>query len=149
MGIILPIIFFGIVNYIKTFKYSIRKFFKKKIFDIIISLVIILLLILFTWPHLHQGNFNLLLETIKNSIFWQAGPKLGLINGIFYETSNTPKTYFLSFLLFKMPIYQSLLFFISITLIILKKDILKRYVNEFSKFIFLNLFIIFFTVLLF
>ena len=148
LGIILPIILFGIVSYIKTFKYSIRKFFKKKILDIIVSLVIILFLILFTWPHLHQGNFNLFLETIRNSIFWQAGPKLGLINGIFYETSNTPKTYFLSFLLFKMPIYQSLLFFISVILIILKKDILKKYVNKFSKFIFLNLFIIFFTVLL-
>ena len=148
LGLILPIILFGIINYIKTFKYSIGKFFKKKIFDIIICLVIILFLVLFTWPHLHQGNFNLFLETIKNSIFWQAGPKLGLINGIFYETFNTPKTYFLSFLLFKMPIYQSLLFFISIIFIILKKDIFKKYINEFSKFTFLNLFIIFFTVLL-
>ena len=148
LGLILPIILFGIINYIKTFKYSIGKFFKKKIFDIIICLVIILFLVLFTWPHLHQGNFNLLLETIKNSILWQAGPKLGLINGMFYETSNTPKTYFLSFLLFKMPIYQSLLFFISIIFIILKKDIFKKYINEFSKFTFLNLFIIFFTVLL-
>ena len=148
LGLILPIILFGIINYIKTFKYSIGKFFKKKIFDIIICLVIILFLVLFTWPHLHQGNFNLFLETIKNSILWQAGPKLGLINGIFYETSNTPKTYFLSFLLFKMPIYQSLLFFISIIFIILKKDIFKKYINEFSKFTFLNLFIIFFTVLL-
>ena len=148
LGLILPIILFGIINYIKTFKYSIGKFFKKKIFDIIICLVIILFLVLFTWPHLHQGNFNLFLETIKNSIFWQAGPKLGLINGTFYETFKTPKTYFLSFLLFKMPIYQSLLFFISIIFIILKKDILKKYINEFSKFTFLNLFIIFFTVLL-
>ena len=148
LGLILPIILFGIINYIKTFKYSIGKFFKKKIFDIIICLVIILFLVLFTWPHLHQGNFNLFLETIKNSIFWQAGPKLGLINGTFYETFNTPKTYFLSFLLFKMPIYQSLLFFISIIFIILKKDIFKKYINEFSKFTFLNLFIIFFTVLL-
>ena len=68
--------------------------------------------------------------------------------GHFYETFNTPKTYFLSFLLFKMPIYQSLLFFISIIFIILKKDIFKKYINEFSKFTFLNLFIIFFTVLL-
>ena len=47
-----------------------------------------------------------------------------------------------------MPIYQSLLFFISIIFIFLKKDIFKKYINEFSKFIFLNLFIIFFTILL-
>jgi len=148
LGIILPIILFGIINYINTFEYSIRKFFEKKIFDIIVSLVIILFLILFTWPHLHQGSFNIFIETIKNSIFWQAGPKLGLINGIFYATSDTPKTYFLSFLLYKMPIYQSLLFFISIILIFLKKDIFIKYINEFSKLIFLNLFIIFFTIFL-
>ena len=99
-----------------------------------------------TWPHLHQGNFNIILETLKNSISWQAGPRLGLINGIFYETSNTPKTYFLSFLLFKMPIYQSILFFISIFLFFVKKDFFKNYINEFSKFIFLNLFIIFYII---
>jgi hypothetical protein len=148
LGIILPIILFGIINYIKTFKYSIGKFLKKKLSDIIICIVIILFLVLLTWPHLHQGNFNVFLETVKNSISWQAGPRLGLINGIFYETSNPPKNYFLSFLLFKMPIYQSLLFFISIIFIFLKKEFFKKYINQFSKFIFLNLFIIFFTVFL-
>ena len=87
---------------------------------------------------MHQGDLTIFFETIKNSIFWQAGPKLILINGVFYETSNIPKTYFLSFLLFKMPIYQSLLFFISIILIFLKKDFFKNCINESYKFIFLN-----------
>ena len=148
LGIIFPIILFGIINYIKIFEYSLGKFLKKKIFDIIICIVIILFLTLLTWPHLHQGNFTIFLETLKNSISWSAGPKLGLINGIFYETSNTPKTYFLSFLLFKMPIYQSLLFFISIIFIFLKKDFFKNHINQFFKFIFLNLFIIFFIIFL-
>lgn len=148
LGIIVPIILFGIINYINTFKYSIGKFFKKKISDVIISIVVILFFVLLTWPHMHQGNFYIVLETIKNSISWQAGPKLGLINGIFYETSNTPKIYFFSFLQYKMPIYQTLLFLISIIFIFLKKDFFKKYINEFSKFIFLNLFIIFFTVFL-
>ena len=148
LGIIFPLIIFGIINYIKTFEYSLGKFFKKKISDIFISIIIILFLALLTWPHLHHGNLNIFFEIIKNSISWQAGPKLGLINGTFYATSDTPKTYFLNFLLFKMPIYQSLLFFISIIFIFLKKDIFKKYINEFSKFIFLNLFIIFFTIFL-
>jgi hypothetical protein len=148
LGIIFPIILFGITNYIISFKYNIGNFFKKKISDIIICLIIISFLTFLTWPHLHQGNFNIFLETIKNSISWQAGPKLGLINGIFYETSETPKTYFLNFLQFKMPIYQSLLFLISIIFIFLKKNFFENYVSGFSKFIFLNLFIIFFTVFL-
>ena len=121
LTIIFPIILFGIFYYINIFKYSLGKFFKKKIPDIIISILIISCLTLLSWPHLHHGNLQILLETIKNSIFWQAGPKLGLINGTFYETANTPKTYFLSFLLFKMPIYQSLLFFISISFNFFKK----------------------------
>ena len=50
LGIILPLILFGIINYINTFKYSIGKFFKKKISDIIISIVVILFLVLLTWP---------------------------------------------------------------------------------------------------
>ena len=148
LGIIFPIILFGIINYIKIFEYSLTRFLKKKIFDIIICIIIILFLILLAWPHLHQGNFTIFLQTLKNSISWGAGPKLGLINGIFYETSNTPKTYFLSFLLFKMPIYQSLLFFISIIFIFLKKKFFRKHINQFSNFIFLNLFIIFFTIFL-
>ena len=148
LAIIFPIILFGIFYYIKLFKYNLGEFLKKKILDIIISSVIILFLTLLAWPHLHQGDLTIFFETIKNSIFWQAGPKLILINGVFYETSNIPKTYFLSFLLFKMPIYQSLLFFISIILIFLKKDFFKNCINESYKFIFLNLFMIVFTVFL-
>ena len=148
LAIIFPVILFGIFYYLKIFKYSSGDFFKKKIPDIAISLIIILSLTLLTWPHLHQGNFIILFEALKNSIFWEAGPRLVLINGIFHETSNTPKNYFLSFLLFKMPIYQSLIFFISIILIFLKKDFFKNYINEFYKFTFLNLFIILFIVFL-
>ena len=147
-GIIFPIILFGIISYINQFKYGLGKFLKKKISDITICIIIISFLTLLAWPHMHQGNLNIFFESLKNSISWQAGPKLGLINGVFYETSNTPKTYFLSFLLFKMPIYQTLLFFISIIFIFLKKDFFKNHINEFSKFIFLNLFIIFFVIFL-
>ena len=49
---------------------------------------------------MHDGNINIILQTLKNSISWPGGAKLVLINGDFFETSNTPKTYFLSFLLF-------------------------------------------------
>ena len=47
-----------------------------------------------------------------------------------------------------MPIYQTLLFSISIIFIFLKKVFFKNHINEFSKFVFLNLFIICFTVFL-
>ena len=45
-----------------------------------------------------------------------------------------------------MPIYQSILFFISLFLVFLKKEFFKNKIKEFNKFSFLILFIIFYTV---
>ena len=148
LAIIFPIILFGVYYYINKFKLNFVNFLKFKMPDITICIIIISFLTFFTWPHMHQGKFDILVNILKNSISWPGGARLGLINGIFYETSNTPKTYFLSFLLFKMPIYQSLLFFISIPIIFLKRNFFKQQINEFSKFLFLNLFIILFVVFL-
>lgn len=148
LTIVFPILIFGIIYYLKKFNYSFIKFFNKKFPDLIICIFSISFITFIAWPHLHQGDLSVLLETFKNSISWEAGPKLILINGDFYETSNTPKTYFLNFLLFKMPIYQSLLFFSSIILICIKNKFFKNFINEYSKFIFLNLFIIFYIIFL-
>ena len=146
LAVIFPMIIFGIIYYIQRFQINIFEFLKIKGFDIILGLICILFLSFITWPHMHDGNINIILQTLKNSISWPGGAKLVLINGNFFETSNTPKTYFLSFLLFKMPIYQSILFFISLFLIFLKKEFFKNKIKEFNKFSFLILFIIFYTV---
>ncbi len=148
LAIIFPIIIFGIIYYTQKFQTNTTEFLKTKFFDIILGLTFILFLSFITWPHMHDGNINIILQTLKNSISWPGGAKLVLINGNFYETSNTPKTYFLSFLLFKMPIYQSILFILSFFLIIFKKEFFKYEIIDFNKLIFLILFIIFYTITL-
>ena len=62
------------------------------------------------WPHLLDAPY-LLVDTIFQSIKWGMGPTLELMNGNIYETQNTPKTYFLNFLIFRKPIYILILLF--------------------------------------
>ena len=146
--IVLPIIILGFFYYLDRFKLTVVSALKIKKFDIVFCILIVSILTFLTWPHVHQGNFNLFFETVKNSITWSAGPKLVIINGVFYETSNVTKTYFLSFLLHKMPIYQSLLFFVSIFLFFFKKDFFVSLVNQFKKYFLLNILIISYTILI-
>ena len=42
--------------------------------------------------------FSFLFTIIKNTINWNEGPKIGLLNGEYYEVFNTPKSYFLYFI---------------------------------------------------
>ena len=60
-------------------------------------------------PDTHGDLFKLPFEFIKNyfiSFFGSNfGLPLGLINGEFYLTQNTPKNYIFIFLLYKMPLY--------------------------------------------
>ena len=127
----LPIILFGIVYNFKKFDLTFINFIKKNFSHFAISLTIVCFFSFITWPHLHSLDFDIIRATVLKSIKWTAGPKLGLINGFFYETFATPKTYFLSFLLYKMPIYQSVLFFCSIFIIFFKKNFFCKKINNF------------------
>lgn len=76
------------------------------------------------------------------------GPKIGLMNGEFYEVFNTPKTYFLDIVIYRLPFYFSLLIIISYLLIftgnLFKKNQIK-YFNQ--KFLVINI-IAFFPIIL-
>lgn len=147
----LPIIFIGIVYYCKKFNLSFVCFLKNNTFRILISISIIFFFTLIAWSHLHNFNFDVIKNIFLNSIKWSAGPKLGLINGTIYETFNTPKTYFISFLMYKMPIYQSIIFFCSIFIIFLKRNFFKKKIKNFvviSNFSVFFLFYIIFLVLI-
>ena len=147
-AIIFPILIFGFYFYMNKFKLNFLSTLRLKIIDITLCMVIVSFLTFLTWPHIQQGNFGLFIETLKNSITWSAGPRLVIINGIFYETSNVSKIYFLSFLMHKMPIYQSLLFFLAIYLFSFKKDFFIKQVNQIKQYFSLNLIIILFSVFL-
>ena len=115
--LLLPIIFIWI--------YTI---FKKKIkpsliiIDLIFGSIIIIFLTALTWPHIHGGNFELILETVKKSSTWLLPIKHGLINGEFYEIQDTPRTYILDIFLYRMPLYFSILIIFTYIIIFFKKN---------------------------
>ena len=115
--------------------------------DLVFGSIIIVLLTIITWPHIHDGNYELIFQVIKKSSTWLIGMKHGILNGSFYEIQNTPRTYILEIFLFRIPIYFSLLIIFSYIAIFLQKNfyIEKLNSNFINIFYLLNL-ILFFPI---
>ncbi len=141
LAIVLPIIIIGIIFIIKKkiFLNYISNLFR----DSTIALIIIILLITITWPHIIDGGYKVFLETIYKSLKWTAVPSHGLINGEFYEIKNTPYSYFIKFFTYRMPFYSTFLIIYAYIIFLLdKKSLNKIYDKKFNlKFIILNLII--------
>ena len=84
---------------------------------------------------------------MAKTLSWIDGPKIGLINGEIYEIFNTPKTYFLDVLKYRMPFYSTLLALMSLVLIFKRNLQIKRDITNFNlKFIVL-LFVTLFPII--
>ena len=90
---------------------------------------------------INKGNFfEFISLVIKNTINWNDGPKIGLLNGDYYEVFNTPKDYFLYVVIFRLPYYFTILIIISYLLFLLKKINLNNEVkSHHQKFFLINL----------
>ena len=136
-------------KYKLQFNYIIKRLLLHSLIAIIISLFFIIL----CWPHvieeIQNDNFVKFLSLIvKNTINWHGGPKLGLINGEYYEVFNTPRTYFLNIIIYRLPFYFSLLIIASYFLFFTKKLTFKNQIKRFNqKFLMINI-IAFFPILL-
>ena len=127
--------------------------FKKLFFDLFLIFLFSFIITIFFWPDTHADLFKLPFVFIKNyfiSFFGSNfGLPLGLINGEFYQTQNTPKNYVFIFLLYKMPLYIILsLFFLPFFM--LNKNFL---IKEFSFYknliyIFIQIFFPIFLILI-
>tara|TARA_B100000886_G_scaffold20636_1_gene13204 strand:- start:844 stop:1812 length:969 start_codon:yes stop_codon:yes gene_type:complete len=97
---------------------------------------------------IQNGNFlNFLFSNILNTMNFH-GPRTGLINGEYYEVFNTPKSYFLNIIFYRLPFYYTILVLISYLFILTKKFTIKNEFKNFDiKFLILNL-IPFFPILL-
>ena len=98
--VIFPAIILGFIFLIKKFKSNYLTLVKRLSLHIPIVFTITIFLVILCWPHfiveLQKGNFiEFTSLIIKNTINWIDGPKIGLIDGEFYEVFNTPRTYFL------------------------------------------------------
>jgi len=89
----------------------------KKIFlDFSIFFLITFFILISAWPYVHTSP-EILVKAFSSYVLYPHGPVLEIINGNFYETANTPRTYFFSFFIFRMPIFIlialfSLIFFL-------------------------------------
>jgi len=90
---------------------------KKLLFDTFKILIIAYLLMVSCWPDTHKNIFVLPLELFMESFNEIIGIPLGLLNGNFYSTSETPKSYLLLNFLYKLPEFVLLSYVIFIYLI--------------------------------
>ncbi len=122
--------------------------FKYIITDLIIGGIIILILTISTWPHIHGGNYELIFEVIKKSSNWLIPMLHGVINGNYYQVQNTPRTYILEIFLYRVPLYFSILIIFSYIIIFLKKNFFYEKLNpNFLLYFFLLNAILFFPII--
>jgi hypothetical protein len=151
--IILPVIICGLIFLFKKYNLNFKYLIKRLLFHSLIAIIISLFFIILCWPHMIQeiknDNFiNFFSLIIKNTINWNDGPKVGLMNDQLYEVFNTPKTYFLSVVMYRLPFYFSLLVITSYLLIFTKRLYIKNKIKDFyKKFLIINI-IGFFPILL-
>lgn len=143
--VIFPVIVVGFFYLFKKYQSNYSYLIKRLILHIPTVFFISVFLVILCWPHImveiNKGNFfEFISLVIKNTINWNDGPKIGLLNGDFYEVFNTPKDYFLYVVIFRLPYYFTILIIISYLLFLLKKINLNNEVkSHHQKFFLINL----------
>ena len=155
--ITIPIFIVSVVFLLNKYKSNYLEFFRRLLLHSLIGFAITVFLVLLCWPHMiieiQKGNFyNFFSEIVKNTMSWIDGPKVGVINGEFYEVFNTPKTYFLDIIKYRMPFYSTILFIFSIIIFFKKnlsfRDEIANFNIKFLVLIFISFFPIFLALLL-
>ena len=151
--VIFPVVVCGLVYLFIKFKSQYLYLTKRLLPHSLVTVAITIFLVILCWPHMiveiQNGNFVKFFSTIvKNTINWIDGPKIGMLNGEYYEVFNTPKSYFLSIVLYRIPFYFTLLIILSYVLIIGKNSLIKNEISDFNKkFLIINI-IAFFPIFL-
>ena len=151
--VVFPVIICGLIYLNYKYRSDYLNLIKRLIPHIFITFFITIFFVVLCWPHIFKAiqSDNLLRFLsiiIKNTINWNDGPKIGLLNGEYYEVFNTPKSYFLYFIFYRLPIYFSVLLIFSYYLIFFKKLEIRDEIADFNnKFLIINL-IAFFPILL-
>jgi hypothetical protein len=147
LGAIFPIFIIGLFFLFKNSRKTINNLIKQVFLHSILAFIIVIILTVICWPHVYESSLSLLFDNLKNSFSFSFGPKLGLINGIFYETKNTPTLYFFYMLKFKIPFFISFLILSAFALPFLINNPIKKIIGNFNvKFFIVNC-IIFFPII--
>ena len=155
--VVFPVVISGIVYLFYKYKSNYLNLTKRLIPHFFVTSLITIFFVVICWPHIFvsiqsDNFFRFLSIIIKNTINWNQGPKIGLLNGEYYEIFNTPKSYFLYFIFYRLPIYFTALLFFSYFLIFFKKifvfDEIKNFKNKFLAINIFAFFPIFLTLIL-
>ena len=117
--------------------------YKKVLFDFVTFCSITFFLMVLAWPYVHSSP-DILLKAFSSYVLYPHGPVLEIMNGNYYETAATPRSYFFNFFIFRFPIYISILL---ISLAILIRTDKNFFTSEFKHFI--NKIIIIFAIIFF
>ena len=151
--VIFPVVIIGFYYLIRRFRSDYFYLSKRLLKHTSIAFLITVSLIMLCWPHfiveINKGNFfSFLSLVVKNTINWLDGPKIGLINGEFYEVFNTPKSYFLSVIIYRLPFYFTLLIVTSYIFFFIKNKNLGSEIKNFNlNFLLINV-VAFFPIIL-
>jgi hypothetical protein len=145
----IPIFISAITYILVVYKNKFKEFHVpgRLFLDFLIFSSITFFLMVLAWPYVHVSP-DILFKAFTSYVLYPHGPVLEIMNGNYFETSNTPRSYFFNFFIFRFPIYILILFFAFIAL--LKID-LKFFISKFSNFkkkIIIIFSIIFFPILL-
>ena len=129
--VIFPVIICGLIFLYKKYNSNYKNLIKRLLAHALITITITIFLVILCWPHMieeiQNDNFKDFFSLIvKNTINWNDGPKTGFVNGEYYEVFNTPKTYFLDVVMYRLPFYFSLLIIFSYLLFFSRKLIIKN-----------------------
>ena len=139
--ILVSALVFIIVSYRKKFKHY--EIYKKIFSNFFIFCLITFFLMILAWPYVHSSP-DILFKAFNAYVLYPHGPVLEIMNGNYYETANTPRSYFFNFFILRFPIF---LIITLLTLLIFLKTDNKFFTSKFSDF--KNKIIIIFSIVLF
>ena len=105
-----PVIIAALIFIITSFKEKLGmiQIYKKTIFDFIIFCLITFFLMVLTWPYVHSSP-DILLKAFNSYVLYPHGPVLEIMNGNYYETATTPRSYFFNFFIIINPLIVKLI----------------------------------------
>ena len=151
--VIFPVIICGLIFLFNKYKSNYGPLIKRLLWHSVITIAITIFLIILCWPHMieeiQRGNFlDFFSLIVKNTINWNDGPKTGFVNGEYYEVFNTPKTYFLDVITYRLPFYFTLLIIFTYLLFLTKNLLAQSQIKYFNqKFLLINI-LAFFPIIL-
>ena len=151
--VIFPVIICGLIFLFNKYKSNYSSLVKRLLLHSIITIIITIFLVILCWPHMieeiQKGNFvDFFSLIVKNTINWNDGPKTGFVNGEYYEVFNTPKTYFLDVITYRLPFYFTLSIIFTYLLFLTKNLLAQNQIKYFNQKFLLTNILAFFPIIL-